>query len=192
MPITEPVLRGDAVRVNGREYVVRTTGTSVYLYADVASLAASRHVRTMRRYVLLRDGERVVQTADATAAAAAAVTVRRPAPRVTEHDIRYLYVVRDCDSPADVRRLKIGMTSSIPRTLRTFHRLEPNAQAIVVVDCEGPARPLERAVHAFFADFRVDRSEVFTIRPHEALRCLRRMRYTQGNDGIFRQTPRAL
>ena len=180
MTISGDIRRGDVVYVHGQRYVVRPNGTSVYLYDDTDALRESRHVRTMMIHVLRRDGRRISVNE--------VVVVRPRARRVIEEEIRYLYVVRNCDLPRSERELKIGITSSIMSTLRTYRRIVPNAQAIMVVDCEGAARPLERELQRVFSDFRVDHSEVFEVRPHEVRRALGRCKLAQHRDGIFRRS----
>ena len=177
MPIEGTLKRGDCVRVDGNVFYVRTSGTCIYLHPTVDSCRrASGHTRTIRKYRLVRDGDRVPPQV-------APVPRRR---RVTEADIRYLYVVRNCDLPREERDLKIGITSNVPTTLRTYRRLQPNSQAITIVDCQGAARPLEQRLHARFDDFRVDESEVFLLRPHEVRRRLMQYGYQQAADGIWR------
>jgi len=163
MPITGTLKRGDAVMINDTPYFVRPSGTTVYLYETrkLAIIGGTDHVRTISTRVLRRDGRRVKS--------------------------QYLYVVRNCDLPRDIRELKIGITQSIPQMLRTYHRRNPNDQTVIVVDCEnGDARSLERRVHDAFSDFRVDDSEVFEVRIHQVHRCLRRMGFVHEDDGIYR------
>ena len=194
MPINGELNRGDCVRVDGRVFYVRPNGSSIYLHPTAASCRrASGHTRTIRDYRLLRDGVRVAPHAVAPQVVAPqAVARQRVAPqvvvrrRVAEADIRYLYVVRNCDLPREERDLKIGITSNIATTLRTYRRIQANSQAIIIVDCQGAARPLEQRLHACFDEFRVDQSEVFLLRPHEIRRRLMHYGYRQATDGIWR------
>lgn len=169
-------------------YYTRANGSSTLLYTT-PDIRGS-YARSANTAYLCRVGEPVVSAAGAVvvytpSAAAAAAAAVQP---VSESAIRYLYVVRNCDLPSSIRELKIGITSSIPATLRTYHRRNPNDQAIIVVDCEqSGARSLERELQRELAVYRVDASEVFEVRAHEVTRCLRRRGLVAGADGIFRR-----
>lgn len=179
MPLTEPLRSGARVMYDGREYTIRLNGTSVYLH-DVHSREPC--IRTVRRTTLLRRGQ-------AAAVVVESVALPRP-PLAPEHcrvPSQFLYVVRDCDLPRSDRRVKIGISGSIPITLATYRRIMPNAQAIVVADCrtEARARALEATCKQVFAEFRVDDSEVYELRPHEVARWLRREGFHQMASGLF-------
>jgi hypothetical protein len=177
MPIEAPVLRGDRVRIDDVDYYARPSGTATYLY-PTADLSM-RHARTVATYRLLRDGERL---GDAPSP--------RRRRRVAEDDIRYLYVARDMALPETRRELKLGISSNLAATLRTYHRRLPTDVFVLVVECAGAARPLEQALLHEFAAARVDASEVLAVRMHELVKALRARGYVRGKDAIFRHRRR--
>jgi len=114
-----------------------------------------------------------------------------PAPKKQEKarvPSTFFYVVRDIDAGAGDRRLKMGVSGNVPATLRAYRRRNPGDQVIFTVACasEGDARALEGVCKLEFAEFRLDASEVYKVRPHEVIRMLRRQRYVQNADGVFR------
>jgi hypothetical protein len=191
MPIRERLYRGAHVKVNGAHYYVRLNGTAVYLHAtDDLSLPP---VRTMSKYALMRDGDIIgdpVSVRDVVR-----VSERRPVfvpddrrtRRVSEHDMRFLYVARDMSLSSSKRALKVGISSNLAATLQTYHRRVPRDVFVIIVECEGAARPLEQALLNEFASARVDGSEVVRVRVHQMTTALRRLGYVRGADAIFRR-----
>ena len=100
---------------------------------------------------------------------------------------RFFYVVRDIDAAQGDRRLKLGITGNVPATMRAYRRRISGDQLIMTVDCgtEERARALEAHCKVCFAEFRVDRSEVYSVRPHEVARMLARQGYAQQANGLF-------
>jgi len=114
------------------------------------------------------------------------VFVERRQRRVTEQDIRYLYVARNMSVSSSKRELKVGISSNLAATLQTYHRRVPRDVFVIVVECAGSARPLEQALLREFSEARVDRSEVLRVRVHQLTSALSRLGYVRGNDAIFR------
>ena len=114
-------------------------------------------------------------------------TMPVPRTRVTDAEIRYLYVARDTRLPPSRRELKVGISSDLAATLRTYHRRVPGDVFVLVVECAGAARPLERALLHEFDAMRVEGSEVLRVRTHEVIASLRRSGYSRGKDAIFRK-----
>ncbi len=114
------------------------------------------------------------------------VNVRETPPAETQ--ISYLYVLRDIDLPQTVRRLKIGITDNLAQRSRPYRTLEPASYFIVTVQLTSrrEAALLESHMKQAFKEFRVDKSEVFSVRPHQIERELRRHKYTQCTDGHWR------
>jgi len=176
-----------------RDYRLLRDGVRVAPHAVAPQVVAPQAVARQRVALQVVAPQAVVrQRVALQVVAPQAVARQRVAPqvvvrrRVAEADIRYLYVVRNCDLPREERDLKIGITSNIATTLRTYRRIQANSQAIIIVDCQGAARPLEQRLHACFDEFRVDQSEVFLLRPHEIRRRLMHYGYRQATDGIWR------
>jgi len=202
MPIDGKLRTGDCVRFDGGVYYVRLNGpSSTYLHHSLADALApkskggkcSTHAGAPSTRRLMRVGERVVEPAStAVVLHRSRVVIPLPKnvvkPKSLSERQRFLYVVRNCDLPRDVRDLKIGITHSVRERLRAYQTRNPNDQAIIVVDCDTePARSLETTLKHHFADFRVDASEVFTVRPHNVRLALKRFGYTAGADNVWRR-----
>ena len=87
-----------------------------------------------------------------------------------------------------MRSVKVGISSNLASTLRTYHRRVPTDAFIVIVDCGGAARALERELLSEFAAMRIDDSEVLRVRIHEITNALRRRGYARDADSIFRRS----
>lgn len=188
MPIAEPLKTGDVVSFGDSQWRVKLNGTSVYLREEGPEEGREAKRITVRKRHLLKTGTLAgspVQRADDPGEVQGPQQGESKARERVES--KYFYVVRDIDAASDDRRVKMGISGNVPSTLRTYRRRNPGDQVIFTVRCasESNARALEGKCKKEFAEFRLDKSEVYTVRPHEIIRMLHANGYRQQEDGVF-------
>ena len=179
MTITGDLKTGDSISFKGTVYRVKLNGTAVLLQGTSPVGGKHRTQMTARKTTVMEKGERAADDKEPAKGRETEKTGRVPST--------FFYVVGDLDAGPTGRRLKMGVSGNVPSTLRTYRRRNPGDQVIFTVDCdtEGCARRLEEVCKGDFAEFRVDKSEVYTVRAHEVIRMLRREGYKEAANGIF-------
>lgn len=181
---------GDVVTLpNGTSWRIKLNGTVVYLF-DPKDVAI-RH--TMRRSVLVKVLDKMSTLSDAEQSNDKKLPendekddAKEPIAADSEASSpHFIYAV--CDLDSNERYLKIGKSGNVAATLQTYRRRVPGDAIVLTAKCadEPEANRLEALFKVEFAEFRVDKSEVYKVRLHEVARVLAKQQYRQLEDGLF-------
>jgi len=181
---------GDIVKLpDGTSWRIKLNGTVVYLF-DPKDVAIRR---TVRRSVLVKVLDKQVPSSDAKQSEEKELPENDEKDEAKEPNVadleasspHFIYAV--CDLDSHERYLKIGKSGNVAATLQTYRRRVPGDAIVLTAKCadEPEAKRLEALFKVEFAEFRVDKSEVYKVRLHEVARVLAKQQYRQLADGLF-------